>query len=92
MYPFLLLVDGLRPDIHNLPKVGLFAGCVAVLALFLNKIWGTNFLFLSRTDNNPMLNLIANVFGNYYRLGLVLLVFVMWLLLYLPWTFRKKAK
>lgn len=92
MYPFLLLVDGLRPDIHNLPKVSLFAGCVAVLALFLNKIWGTNFLFLSRTDNNPMLNLIANVFGNYYRLGLVLLVFVMWLLLYLPWTFRKKAK
>lgn len=94
MYPFLLLVDGFRPNIKNLPKVALFAFGVAALDLFLNKIWGTNFMFLSRTDNNPMLNLIADVCGDYYRLGLVVLVFIVWILLYLPWTLtagRRKA-
>ena len=44
------------------------------LAAGLNALWGTNFMFLSRTDNNPMLNLVANIFGKFYVLGMGLLV------------------
>ncbi|MBR2999492.1 MAG: TIGR02206 family membrane protein [Oscillospiraceae bacterium] len=92
LYPILLLVDGFRPDIRDLPKVALFLAAVALLAMGLNAMWGTNFLFLARTDNNPMLNLIANVCGNLYQVGLLVLVLVVWVLMFLPWEIGKKKK
>ncbi|MBQ8994596.1 MAG: TIGR02206 family membrane protein [Oscillospiraceae bacterium] len=92
LYPIMLLADGFRPDIRDLPKVMLFAIGAGILATFLNSIWGTNFLFLARTDNNPMLNLVANVCGKFYQLGLVALVLIVWILIFLPWVRSSKKK
>ena len=72
--------------------MALFLAAVALLAMGLNAMWGTNFLFLARTDNNPMLNLIANVCGNLYQVGLLVLVLVVWVLMFLPWELGKKKK
>ena len=63
-----------------------------LLAAGLNALWGTNFMFLSRTDNNPMLNLVANIFGKFYVLGMGLLVIVVLIIMYLPWVIPSKKK
>ncbi len=91
LYPLMLLADGFRPNIRNIYKVLIFLVLAAALAAGLNALWGTNFMFLSRTDNNPMLNLVANIFGKFYVLGMGLLVVLVLIIMYLPWLiFRKK--
>ena len=78
-------------SIRNIYKVLIFLVLAAALAAGLNALWGTNFMFLSRTDNNPMLNLVANIFGKFYVLGMGLLVVLVLIIMYLPWLiFRKK--
>ena len=92
LYPLMLLADGFRPNIKNIGKVLIFLVCAAILAAGLNALWGTNFMFLSRTDNNPMLNLVANIFGKFYVLGMGLLVIVVLIIMYLPWVIPSKKK
>ena len=95
MYPLLLLAGGFRPDFKRIPKVFLVLLCECVPIFFLNKVIDTNFFFLNRTANNPLLEIFADIFGNeLFFLGMpVLLVFV-WAAMYLPWYFieKKKAK
>ena len=90
LYSLLILADGYRPQIRNLPKVLLFLGVVAVFAYGINKVLDTNFLFLMRTDNNPLLLLVSNIFGKFYIIGLGVLISLICLLVYLPWVFIRK--
>lgn len=91
LYPLLLLAGGFRPSYKRLPKVFLLLLCECVPIFFINKLLDTNFFFLNRTANNPILELLAEILGDStYFLGLpVLLVFV-WVLMYLPWYIIEK--
>ncbi len=93
LFPLALLFGGLRPDIKNLPKVTAVLLCEVVPVYFFNKIADTNFFFLNGTENNPLLKLLAGIFGEeLYIIGLVILLAVVWAAMYLPWYFIDKKK
>ena len=93
MYPLLLLAGGFKPNFKRLPKVFavLLAECVPIF--FLNKILGTNFFFINGTENNPVLEILASIFGReLYIVGLPPLLFVFWFFMYLPWFLLERKK
>ncbi len=90
IYPFMILADGFKPNIKNLWKVLAFLFAVGIPVYGINMLLKTNFLFLMRTDNNPILNLVASIFGKFYLVGLAVLLSLVCFLVYLPWVFVKK--
>ncbi len=93
MYPLLLLAGGFRPNFRRLPKVFLVLLFECVPIFFLNKILDTNFFFLNGTANNPVLEILAEIFGkNLYFLGMPFLLIVVWAAMYLPWYIVEKKK
>lgn len=93
MYPVLLLTNGFKPDYKQLPKILGLLVCVCVPIFFLNKLIDTNFFFLSKTENNPVLELLASILGDkWFFLGLPVLLAVAWSLMYLPWVLAKNKK
>ncbi len=93
IFPLALLFGGFKPNIKSLPKVSLVLLCEVVPIYFFNKIADTNFFFLNGTENNPLLELLAGIFGeNLYIIGLVILLAVVWAAMYLPWYFIEKKK
>lgn len=93
LYPLLLLSGGFRPDIRRLPKVFGLLICECIPIFFLNKLWDTNFFFLHRTENNPILEFFAKFLGDkLYILGMPLILAAVWAVMYLPWYFYGKKK
>ena len=95
MYPLLLIAGGFRPDFRRLPKVFLVLVFECVPIFFINKVLDTNFFFLNGTENNPLLEFLAVIFGEkLYFLGLPILLVIVWAAMYLPWYIveKKKAK
>ncbi|MBQ7875062.1 MAG: YwaF family protein [Oscillospiraceae bacterium] len=93
MYPLLLLAGGFRPSIKRLPKVFLVLLCECVPIFVLNKILNTNFFFLNGTENNPVLEILASIFGeNLYFLGMPFLLVVVWAAMYIPWHLAENKK
>lgn len=93
MYPMLLLSTGFRPSIKRLPKAFLVLLSECVPIFFLNKVLGTNFFFLNGTAENPLLELLAEIFGNeLYFLGMPFLLVVVWAAMYLPWYLTEKKQ
>ncbi|MBR3611025.1 MAG: TIGR02206 family membrane protein [Oscillospiraceae bacterium] len=91
MYPMLLLAGGFRPNIKRLPKVALMLLCEVVPIFFLNKVLDTNFFFLNGTAGNPLLGLLAEIFGKeLYFIGLPVLLAFVWAAMYLPWFLTEK--
>ncbi|MEA4911204.1 MAG: TIGR02206 family membrane protein [Oscillospiraceae bacterium] len=91
LFPVLLLAGGFRPDYRRLWKVGLFLAAGAVCALVCNTLTGTNFMFLNGTDNNPILNIFASLFGEkLYILGFPIILAVLWTAMYLPWVLARR--
>ena len=93
MYPMLLLAGGFKPSVKRLPKVALMLVCECVPIFFINKLLDTNFFFLNGTENNPLLELLASIFGEQlYILGLPILLAFVWAAMYLPWYLIEKKK
>lgn len=93
MYPLLLLAGGFKPNFKRLPKVFLVLLCECVPIFFLNKILDTNFFFLNKTENNPLLEVLASIFGeNLFFLGMPFLLVIVWAAMYLPWYIIEKRK
>lgn len=95
LYPLLLLAGGFKPNFKRLPKVLLLLLCECVPIYFLNKILDVNFFFLNGTAGNPVLKLLASVFGKeFYFIGCVPILLILWVFMYLPWFIagRKKQK
>ncbi len=84
MFPILLIVGGERPKAKNLPLIFLILLCLCVPIFFLNEKLGTNFFFISGDSDNALLMTLGKVFPD-YRIGLCLLAFLVWLVLFLPW-------
>ena len=57
-----------------------------IAAALCNHFLGTNFMFLRGEPDNPALGAIQSFFGPAYILGLLLLVFAIWVVLYTPWV------
>ena len=93
MYPLLLIAGGFKPDFRNLPKVLGIVLCECVPVFFLNKILDTNFFFLNGTAGNPVLKILASIFGkDFYFIGFIPLLAVVWFFMYFPWYLAKKKK
>lgn len=91
LFPILLFVDGFRPNVKNLWKLFLAVAVFAVPMYFLNIALGTNFFFLNGTDNIGMLTLLDGIFPD-YRIGLLAVIAVLWIVMFLPWFIAGKCK
>lgn len=84
LLPILLLSSGeLRPTWKRLPFCfSVLAGCSLVVAQ-CNRLWGTNFFFLTSPSKNSPLVWFAVWFGDrWYWLGFFILISILWSLLY----------
>lgn len=93
MYPLLLIAGGFKPNFRRLPKVLLLLLCECIPIYFLNKVLDTNFFFLNGTAGNPVLKILASVFGKeFYFIGFLPLLFVLWFFMYLPWYLAERKQ
>ncbi len=93
LYPILLLSGGFQPDIRELPKVlvCLFGACLIIYPL--NKLIGTNFMFLNGAHSNAITSVCASIFGDdYYLIGFALILAAVLVVLYLPFVILDKLR
>lgn len=89
--PVLLLLDGFRPAPRRLPA------CAGVLTLAIGVVWllnrwlGANYLFLNAAPSGSLLEPFFALPQPFYLLCAVGLLSIVWVLLYLPWIFPKRA-
>ncbi len=91
LFPILLIADGFRPNFRRLWKIGLIALGLCVPIYFINVALGTNFFFINGTDGVGTFEMLGSIFPD-YRIGLGLLIVVVWLVLYTPWIIWEKCK
>lgn len=83
LYPFLLLCGGFQPSFSRFLKVLPFCLPVVIAVYFFNRIFDTNFMFLSFAGEGNPLSLFEAWLGNPgYLIGLPILCALCWLLLY----------
>ena len=76
----------LKPDIKRVKSSVVFLAAAGLIVYPLNKIWGTNFMFLNTPSPGSPLAPLENLLGNPgYIVGLAGLVLLVWFVLYLPW-------
>ena len=87
-YPLARLTAGeLIPQARSLWKCGVFLVCTALPLSFLNRLWGTNFMFLNKPSVGSPLEWFAAALGSPgYLLGYAALLAAVWTALYLPWS------
>ncbi len=86
-----LYTKELVPDFRCLHKCFLFLVCLGVPDYFLNKRWGTDFLFLNEPSKGSPLMIIADIFGmDFYIVGMCVALFIVWALMYLPFYIKEK--
>lgn len=86
-----ILGNRFRPDFRALPKCFAFLGAIAVPIFFLNKVWNTNFLFINTPSEGSPLVFLEHLLGNPgYLLGLAVMFWLVWGILYLPWIIAKQ--
>jgi len=88
--------DGFRPSIQALPKnLALLTG-LAAFCFGINFLLGSNYMFVRFAPADTPIQLFDRWVGWPGYIGLLLVaVFVVWLMMYLPWTFltaRKKRQ
>ena len=93
MYPLLLLAGGFKPNAKRIPEVFAVLLCECFPIFFLNKILDTNFFFLNGTEGNPVLEILAGIFGEeLYIIGIPFILAAVWAAMYLPWYIIEKRK
>ncbi|MDO4489401.1 MAG: YwaF family protein [Eubacteriales bacterium] len=76
LMPVIILADGFRPCIKDVPLIAGYIIALACLDKALNTVLGTNFMFLTHNENNPMLVLIESLTGKFYNPAFVLIIIV----------------
>ena len=87
-----LIARELYPDFRQLWRVVIFLFIVTPLAALLNQAWHQNFFFIQTPVPGSPLEPVAQIFGSFYLLGMVLLIGFVWVIMYLPWSFSKVWK
>jgi hypothetical integral membrane protein (TIGR02206 family) len=90
----MLVASGeLRPNAKNLPKVFLVHLAICVVLYFFNKQFDTNFFFMNYPSPGSPLIIFEQMFGNPgYVFFTIVLVFIVWLIEYVPWLFVREKK
>jgi len=94
LYPMMLLTSGEhRPSIRRFWMPLVFMLVLSPILYVFNLHFGTNFMFLNGTADNIVLETIERIVTpQFYILGLVALVMVVWLFMYLPWAILDQRK
>ena len=84
MYPLVLTVGGdIKPELKSLPKtIGLLA-CLAGVALVMNLVFDTNFMFLCYAEKGNPLYLFEQAWGS-HLLGFPVLITAVVFVMFLP--------
>lgn len=94
MVPVLLIYSGrLKPNYKNLNRCIMFMFPVGFIAFKLNKIIGTNFMFLNTPSPGSPLVLLENLFGSpgYIFAGICFII-IIWISMYIPWEIKYKKE
>lgn len=92
LYPVALTVCGdIKPQLKELPKSLLLLVGFAALALVLNLIWGTNFMFLMEADKGNPLYWFGQNWGS-HLLGFPVIIAAVILVLYGPLELYRHLK
>lgn len=95
LYPVTALALGeIRPDLRRLPGSIAAMAALALPVWALNKLLGTNYMFLSWPPPGTPLELFAPLGSSGYLIGFIPLATAVWLLLYMRqlWSFGKKEE
>ena len=94
LYPVLLLAGGFRPRFANLRRAAAPAALCVAGVFALNKLLGTNFMFLNGAGEGNPLTLFEQWLGDPgYLAAYPFLIALVWAVLYLPWALaRRRAK
>lgn len=83
----------IKPDIKNMKYVASALALYALPVYFINKTYGTNFLFINAPSPGSPLEPLEALFGNPgYIIAFIVLVFMVWFLLYILNTLLSKTK
>lgn len=95
-YPIVLTVCGdIKPTLKDLPKTMLLLAVTAIVALVLNLIFGTNFMFLMWADPGNPLYLFEQMWGSHllgFPILITAVIVVMYVLLWICRTLNKGNK
>ena len=95
-YPIVLTVCGdIKPEFKDLPKTMVLLVISAVIALILNLIFGTNFMFLMWADEGNPLKLFEQMWGSHllgFPVLIVAVIVVMYALVWICKTFKSHNK
>ncbi|MCI9543294.1 MAG: YwaF family protein [Acutalibacter muris] len=92
LYPLLLIAGGFRPDIRRFAGTLPAALVVVGLVYCFNRVFGTNFMFLSRAGEGNPLSWFESFLGSPgYLMGIPVIAAICWGLLYGVPALRKRA-
>ena len=92
LYPLLLISGGFRPDIRRFAGTIPVALAVVGLVYCFNRVFGTNFMFLSRAGDGNPLSWFESLLGSPgYLMGIPVIAAICWGLLYGVPALRKRA-
>lgn len=93
VYPIMLIVGkDIRPTVKYAPKCILLLLALSAVALVVNLLFDTNFMFLMRTDDISFLVLFENLLGN-HRWAFPILLPLVLVVMYLPvYILNRKPK
>lgn len=92
LYPAVQAVDGdIRPELKEVPKCLALLLAMAALALVLNLLWGTNFMFLMRASKGNPLRWFQDNWGS-HLLGFPVIIAAVIALLYGPLELYHKIR
>ena len=92
MYPLVLAVNGvLKPSAKGIPKCLLLLVGLAAVALVVNLILDTNFMFLMEAEPGNPLYLFEQAFGN-HLIGFPILIAAVLVVMYVPMELHRRYK
>jgi len=93
-YCVMVLYAGVvKPNKNRIVNSVLFLTVAGFTIYPLNKLWGTNFMFLNVPSPSSPLVPLENIFGNPgYIFGLACIIILLWVVMYLPWKKLRRLK
>ena len=83
--------DGFRPDLRRLSRVFMILLAMASVDVVVNRLLGSNFMFINYAPDDTTLKAAADFFGNPgYQFAMGGILMILWVFLYLPWVIAKR--